>query len=126
MPVTTPIKRGESRRLSGTTTATIEDAIDVLDAPSELVGWSSGALAGSGGTAVFDGTASAGQLRRRAFYISNIDPNSSLDILDEDDNFCLRIFPETSIVIPTSETVKVRNNSGAEISLYVSELFYTS
>ena len=120
MSVKEIVKRnnGQALRIRGLSSLT-------ADGPSEVVGWTSSSLA-SGASQTFSGTPGAGQTQRKAFYISNLDPNSRLDILDDDDNFALAIFPETSIVLPTSGSLKVKNNSGASITLYVSEIFYTS
>ncbi len=48
----------------------------------------------------------------------------NLYLLDGDGNFILAVFPETSITLPISDTVTVKNSTGALITVYVSEIFY--
>jgi len=114
--------------VTGDLTATVGDinisSGQFYEYPSRINGWSSSQLS-AGASQTFAGTPAGTEVQRRAFQISNLDPNSRIDLLDESDNFVLAVFPETSITLPVSSAIKIKNNSAATITLYASEIFYT-
>lgn len=64
-------------------------------------------------------------LRRKSIEVSNLDLSGNLQILDDGGvNVALTVFPSTSIILPVSRSVTVRNVSGTAIALSVSEIWW--
>jgi hypothetical protein len=102
----------------------IDNRFEVLDSytgitcalPSELLG----ALT----TLTLTGAPSQNQIQRKAIVVSNLDTGNVLRIWDENDELCCLVFPESSVTLPVSGIVKVRNDTGLAISCAVSEIWY--
>ena len=75
-------------------------------------------------TLTLSGSPTGNQIQRKNLIVSNVDTAAVLQILDENDDICAVVFPETSITLPISGVVKVRNNTGVIIACYVSEIWY--
>jgi len=95
----------------------------LLESQTQLVG--SGETSLSSSTEItFNGVPSGSQIQRKEIIISNLDTTSSLDILDKNDN-AFAVVPFGQIVaLQTSDSIKVRNNTGSAITYRVGEIFY--
>lgn len=101
----------------------IDNRFEIVDAYTTVVGWNNSSING-GGSVAFLGSPTGNQIQRKAFVISNIDPNNALVIRDKDNNFCCAVFANTSITLPISGEVRVFNPTGAPIQCYISEIWY--
>lgn len=93
------------------------------NAPTKLVGYSSSTIAANT-TLMFSGNISDSR-NRKTIFITNNDPTSSLEILDENNNLCALVFPKNTYYLDVSGIVKVKNSTGSAISFAVSEAFYS-
>lgn len=65
-----------------------------------------------------------GVISRKSVLITNLDPNENISLTDADGNTFMTIFPRTSITLPLSDTISVKNDTGANISINIGEVFY--
>lgn len=79
----------------------------------------------TGGILVFPGTPSGDKIQRREILIFNDDLANNLYVLDENDNVSGIVFFKSSIAVPASGVVKVKNLTGLAIPCAISELWYT-
>ena len=100
-----------------------DNRFEVIDEYAETIGDATPSIPAVT-TRVFDGVTPAGYIQRKAFVISNLDPNSTLHLLDENDNFICAVFPETSIMLPTAGVVKVQNQTAIAITTYIGQIWY--
>ena len=95
----------------------------IIEPKTRGIGWGTVSLnAATGNT--FSGIPSGNQIRRKCIQVSNLDPTLSLQLRDSSDAVLLTVFPETSITLPISESVKVYNANGAAVALNVSEIWW--
>lgn len=98
-------------------------AIPVRDATTQFVARPGSTLAANSVIA-FPGTPILPQIQRKQIVISNLDLANVLYVLDSSDNVCAVVFPQTSITLPVSSVVKVKNATSSPIVCYISELWY--
>jgi len=98
-------------------------AIPVRDATTEFVARPGSTLAANS-VIVFPGTPVLPQIQRKQIVISNLDLANVLYVLDAADEVCAVVFPQTSITLPVSGGVKVKNATSSAIVCYISELWY--
>lgn len=99
----------------------IDSATDVIASPALIA---DGNVIDNGDTLVLSGVPPAGYSQRRGFTVANMDPNGVIRIVDADGEPIGAVFPETTQVYYISGEIGVRNNSGANISVYVGEIWY--
>lgn len=101
----------------------IDQRFEIVDAYSEIRSDNVTTIA-AGATLTYDGEPASGEIQRKAFVLTNLDPNSRLDVLDKNDNLAVACFAEQSITLPVCGEIKVKNPSGADITFYVGEIYY--
>lgn len=78
----------------------------------------------AGDTLALPGTPGAGQLRRKAILVTNLDANLNLEILDGNGDKILTVFPRTNITLPISEACSVHNANGSNIACNIAEIWW--
>ena len=102
----------------------LDNRFEVLDSYVKIVSALPAGSIAAATSLTLNGSPTGTQIQRKSIVVSNLDPTSDLVILDEDDDFVCAVFPRTSITLPISGVVKVRNTTGVSISCYVSEIWY--
>lgn len=72
------------------------------------------------------GAAGSGLAYRKHFILTNLDPDADLDVLDSSNNPRITAIARRAIVLETSDTLKIKNNTGASIAFRLCEIFYAS
>lgn len=72
----------------------------------------------------FDGAPDGFLMQRKSIFISNMDANISLFLSDSEENTGLVVFPETSVVLDTSDSVKIANETGSPVQVRIAETWY--
>lgn len=98
--------------------------VPVREAPTIYLARTSASIAGL--TTVTFNTLPALTVRRKAIVVSNMDLANSLLILDTAGNPGTAVFPLTSVTLPISGEVKVRNGTASAIVCYIGEIFYST
>lgn len=103
----------------------LSSIMPVIEPATKLLGNAATTLA-QNGTIILPGTPpDATYLRRKSIEVSNLDASGNLQILDDSGLVvALTVFPSTSIILPVSRPVTVRNVSGAPVALSVSEIWW--
>lgn len=70
------------------------------------------------------GVPSGSRIRRKSIQVTNLDPNSNLQIRDSAAHVGVTVFANTSITLPVSESVEIFNPNGAAVALSVSEIWW--
>jgi len=96
--------------------------VPVREAPTRMLSYASVSIPAV--TTVTFSTLPSWAIRRKSFLVSNMDLANSLLIQDDSGNPGLAVFPLTSIIIPVSTAVKVRNGTASAIVCYINEVFY--
>lgn len=102
----------------------IDNRAEVLEGWTEAAGWNGSTIAANSGV-TFHGAASGKRRQRRALYISNMDPNASIQLRDTSGNVVAIVFAQSSAVIPVAGDVQVYNNNPSAISVSIGETWYT-
>jgi len=102
----------------------IDNRFEVVDGYTVARGWT-GTQINAGATVTFTGAGTGNQIQRKAFVITNLDPNNNLLIRDAAGNTLCAVFKETSITLPIAGPVQVHNATGAPISCAIGEIFYS-
>lgn len=61
---------------------------------------------------------------RKALVVTNLSQEFKVRVSDKDSNPLLEVYPETSILFPTSDHVKVTNDNEAEVPIIIAEILY--
>lgn len=72
----------------------------------------------------FPGDFTATDYHRKALVVANMNQELNLHIADADGNVLLPVFPGTSVLFPSSSSLKVVNPNGTAVSSFVSEIIY--
>lgn len=67
-----------------------------------------------------------GDIRRKSITVTNRDPNNSLLLLDPEGEVFQEIFPQTSIILPISEGLKLKNPNAAPVSYATGSIYWLS
>lgn len=102
----------------------IDRRFELLDAPTEIQGFS-GNLAGASGL-TFDGVPSDNKIRRKYAIVTNLDPAAKLQIRDASGNPMATVFKEQNFIVDTSSEFEVYNTTGSTIAYQVAEYWYVN
>lgn len=103
----------------------IDRRFELLEADTRAVGWDDEDQAIPAMDFVeFVPRTGEGYLRRKSILITNLDPNENLRVQDVDGNNICTVFARTSITLPVSDVIRIGNNTGANISCNVGEVYY--
>jgi len=99
--------------------------LPVIEPDTRLLADAATTLA-TGGTIAKNGVApDTTYLKRKAVLVSNLDASGNLQVIDyAGTNVALNVFPGTSVIVPTSGPVTIKNVSGGTIALAVSEVWW--
>ena len=92
----------------------------IIDPQSKVTGWAPGTLA-AGANAAFTGAPSGTNYRRKNIYVTNLDTNFNLQLVDSTGFVFLEVFPLTSVTIETSGYVQVLNPNGSAVACRIGE-----
>lgn len=102
----------------------VQENYTQLASAAETVGVYSGGILSASATLVLNGAPAGAQIQRKAIVVSNLDPTTVLQVLDENNKLCCAVFPSTSVTLPISGPCKVKNPTGIVVAAYISELWY--
>jgi hypothetical protein len=72
------------------------------------------------------GASGSGLGYRKHFILTNLDADLDLDVLDSADSLRGTVFARQANVFETSDTLKIKNNSGQPIEFRLMEIFYAA
>jgi len=100
----------------------------VADAPSDVIALPAVVAAGyslaAGATMPLSTSAPAGYAQRRGFIVANADPNSSLQIVDDNGDVIGYVFAESTHSYYLSGAAGIKNATGTAITYAVGEIWY--
>jgi hypothetical protein len=102
----------------------VQPSLPLLTPPTQNVSFPSLTSLAAGAHVAIAPTYSGRRLRRASVTITNADTSARLNWRDEAGVIGGIIFPETSVLLPISETLQVFNPNGVSVSLSVSEIYY--
>lgn len=102
----------------------IDKRFEVLDGYTVTVAQPT-TIVPANGSVTLSGAGGAGMIQRKQVVVSNVDVQTTLQILDSAGNIAAAVFPQTSVAIPTSDQVTIKNPTAADVSAYISEIWYS-
>lgn len=98
---------------------------ELLEAPTKATGWDDPNQHIPAMSHVdFVPKSGNGFIRRKAIIVTNLDPNENLRITDTAGNPFMTVFPRTSVTLPVTNTIRIKNDTGAAIDCNVGEIDY--
>lgn len=102
----------------------LDNRFEVLDSYTGIRTANAPGTIAAGATLALNGSPTGTQIQRKALVVSNIDTAAILQVLDLNNALCCAIFPQTSITLPISGEVRIKNPTGVIAAVYVSEIWY--
>jgi len=101
--------------------------VQIGEAPTTVVAGSASAAAlslAAGATDTYDGTSGGAGKQRKHLLLANADTDITLDLYNADGHHCGFLFPQETLPVATSGTIKVKNNGTTAVAYSAMEIYY--